>query len=73
MENFMSRGNSGRVVLEIDAEFKRHLYTALTHERLTLKEWFLTQADDYIRNHSQLRLQLVAEKAPKYKKQKVRS
>lgn len=69
----MSRGNSGRVVLEIDPELKRQLYTALTHEGLTLKDWFLTQAGDYVRNYSQLSLQLVAEQAPQpYKKQKAR-
>ena len=57
----MSIGNSGRIVLEVDADLKRQMYTALTHEGLTLKDWFIAQAQDFIEHHSQLNLQLAAE------------
>lgn len=60
----MPRGNSGRIVLEVDPELKRHLYTALAHQGLTLKTWFLARAEDYVRNYSQLSLQFVAEPTP---------
>lgn len=35
-------------MLEIDPEFKREFYGALTREGLTLKDWFLTQAERYL-------------------------
>lgn len=49
----MPRGKSGRVVLEIDPEFKRDLYFALETEGLTLKDWFLRTADGYVRERMQ--------------------
>lgn len=39
----MPRGESGRIVLEIDPEEKRQLYASLDAEGITLKEWFLRQ------------------------------
>jgi hypothetical protein len=45
----MSRGKSGRIVLEVDPHLKRRLYTLLTAEGKTLKEWFVGQAEHYIR------------------------
>lgn len=44
----MSRGNSGRIVVEIDPEVKDRLYVALVKEKLTLKDWFLTQCNSYL-------------------------
>ena len=49
----MARGESGRVVLEIDPEFKREFYAALTREGLTLKEWFLTNAERHLQDVNQ--------------------
>ncbi len=40
----MSLGSSGRIVLEIDPELKRELYSRLTGEGLTMKSWFLRVA-----------------------------
>jgi hypothetical protein len=57
----MSRGTSGRIVLEVDRETKRELYAALAREGLTLKAWFLEQARGYVRGYGQRRLSFVAE------------
>ncbi len=52
----MSKGTSGRVVLEIDPQLKQQLYAALDEEGLTLKEWFLRRVDVYLSEGKQLRL-----------------
>ena len=52
----MARGKSGRVVIEIDPRLKRNLYQSLKKNDLTLKEWFLKQAEDYIKNSDQLKI-----------------
>lgn len=44
----MARGDSGRLVLEIDPEFKREFYAALALEGLTAKDWFLGQAKSFV-------------------------
>lgn len=44
----MSRGPSGRIVVEIDPELKRGLYTELARNRLTFKDWLITQVERYI-------------------------
>jgi hypothetical protein len=49
----MPRGTSGRVVLEIDPETKRELYATLARQGLTLKAWFLREAQHYIDRTSQ--------------------
>ena len=49
----MAIGDSGRVVLEIDPDFKREFYGTLTREGLTLKKWFLQQAQAYIEQKTQ--------------------
>ena len=62
----MSIGSSGRIVLEVDPNLKRRLYSALAQQGLTLKDWFQTQAQDYLRNYLQPSLRLVAEPPPPY-------
>jgi len=64
----MSRGNSGRIVLEIDPLIKDNLYVALAKKRLTLKDWFLDQCCDFIETSKQPRLfdEIVAEKQSHY-------
>ena len=52
----MARGDSGRIVLEIDPMQKDELYTAIARDGLTLKDWFLRQADQYLRNKDQFPL-----------------
>ena len=52
----MARGESGRIVLEIDPSQKGDLYSALTRDGLTLKDWFLQQAAQYLRDRDQVPL-----------------
>ncbi len=48
----MSIGPSGRIVLEVDPDLKRHLYASLAIDGLTLKDWFLREAQQYLANAS---------------------
>jgi len=64
----MARGESGRIVLEIDPELKNALYNALDHDELTLKNWFLREAERYLRDRTQFKLyETVAESPSRYK------
>lgn len=49
----MARGQSGRLVLEIDPAFKRRLHAQLAAEGRTMKEWFLEQAARYLEHSVQ--------------------
>lgn len=49
----MSIGNSGRIVIEVDPATKRDLYSALAKDGLTLKDWFLQNAANYLETHRQ--------------------
>jgi hypothetical protein len=63
----MARGDSGRIVLEIDPADKQELYAALAREGLTLKNWFLRQAARYLsERHEPSLFGRVAEEPPKY-------
>lgn len=44
----MAKGNSGRLVIEIDPDLKRRLYSALAFENSTLKDWFISAAKQYL-------------------------
>lgn len=66
----MARGESGRIVLEIDPSLKDELYSALTRDGQTLKGWFLANTEKYLQERNQLQLfssSLVAEDPAKYK------
>ncbi len=52
----MAKGSSGRIVIEVDPELKHELYEALAKEDLTLKDWFLLNANKYLKNKGQLSL-----------------
>ena len=52
----MSRGASGRIVIEVAPELKRRLYNALATQELTLKDWFIRNAEDHISSITQPRL-----------------
>ena len=54
----MAKGTSGRLVIEIDPKLKDELYTALEKEGLNLKQWFLLNAEQYLKNKSQMSLLL---------------
>jgi len=68
-EDNMPRGLSGRIVLEIDPSKKDLLYIALAKNKLTLKDWFIAQCDNYLNEYSQLGLftEEVAENTISYK------
>jgi len=59
----MAIGESGRIVLEIDPELKRNLYSVLALENKTLKEWFILMADNYVQNQRQPDLFSLSQKA----------
>ena len=40
----MARGESGRIVIEVEPEVKRRLYAALALSGSTLKDWFIQTA-----------------------------
>jgi hypothetical protein len=44
---FMARGESGRIVIEVEPETKKRLYAALALSGSTLKDWFLKKATAY--------------------------
>ena len=44
----MARGQSGRIVLEVDPSLKNELYSLLAQDGVTLKDWFLERAEKYI-------------------------
>lgn len=54
----MSIGNSGRIVIEVDPELKKQLYSSLTRDGMSLKEWFLKNAEVYLTTGGQLALSL---------------
>jgi hypothetical protein len=62
----MSRGPSGRIVIEVEPDLKRRLYSALARDGRTLKDWFVGQANEYIDGSNQLRLFAAEPKAPHY-------
>ena len=44
----MAKGQSGRIVVEVDPALKRELYGALAMDASTLKDWFIEQAIKYL-------------------------
>ena len=52
----MPIGLSGRIVIEIDPDLKRELYSALEDEGLSLKQWFLSNTELFLRDRTQLTL-----------------
>jgi hypothetical protein len=52
----MARGNSGRIVIEVDPHLKDELYVELARQRLTLKAWFVVMAEQFISDSRQLSL-----------------
>ncbi|MBN2531311.1 MAG: hypothetical protein JXB88_00395 [Spirochaetales bacterium] len=62
----MSRGNSGRIVLEINPELKDQLYIALAKEKLTMKDWFIKQCHAFIDRINQPELFQTEVAEPKY-------
>ena len=57
----MARGNSGRIVIDVEPEFKAQVYTALSLKGSTLKDWFLEQARDLCDEAAQPRFLFAAD------------
>ncbi|MNG31835.1 hypothetical protein D3C84_1177110 [compost metagenome] len=47
----MSIGSSGRIVIEIDPDLKKKLYSILVQDGMSLKSWFLNEANLYLSSH----------------------
>jgi hypothetical protein len=52
----MPVSESGRIVIEITPELKQQLYGALKRDGMTLKEWFMRNAQTYLSHNTQLSL-----------------
>ena len=52
----MAQGKSGRIVIEVDPDIKRQLYSKLQREGLTLKRWFLHEAQKVLNGDTQLNI-----------------
>lgn len=52
----MAKGSSGRIVIEIEPILKNELYEALNTEGMTLKDWFLINVQEFLKDKSQLNL-----------------
>jgi len=63
----MPKGSSGRIVIEVEPGFKNELYTVLDKEGMSMKSWFLANAQFFLKNRSQLSLDFVREEEPDYK------
>lgn len=44
----MPKGDSGRVVVELDPSLKRRLYSLLAMENKTLKDWMVERVERYV-------------------------
>lgn len=62
----MSIGTSGRIVIEVDPTLKRELHAALLMEGLTMKDWFVKQAGEFVESR-QLPLKFVLESSAQKK------
>jgi len=55
----MSIGKSGRIVIEIEPDFKQELYEALGKEGKSLKSWFVENAESFLADKGQITLSLL--------------
>ena len=63
----MAQGSSGRVVIDLEPEFKQLLHETLKSKGISLKHWFLKQAEALCEEHRQPSLALVAEDPVNYR------
>jgi heat shock protein HspQ len=58
----MAQGKSGRIIIDVDPEFKEELYVAVRAQGFSsMKEWFVQQAERVCEESKQPSLGLVAE------------
>lgn len=53
----MAKGESGRIVLEVEPELKKALYSILAMEQQTLKDWFIDKAQKHIKEKKSFLIQ----------------
>lgn len=53
----MAKGESGRIVLEVEPELKKTLYSILAMEQKTLKDWFVDKAQKHIKENKSFLIQ----------------
>lgn len=46
----MTKGDSGRIVIEVKPDLKRRLYSTLAMDSSTLKDWFIERAESYVKD-----------------------
>jgi len=49
----VAKGSSGRLVIEIDPSVKKELYERLGEKGLNMREWFLINANAYLKKNKQ--------------------
>jgi len=49
----VAKGSSGRLVIEIDPLIKKELYERLGEKGLNMREWFLINANAYLKQNKQ--------------------
>ncbi len=49
----MAHGTSGRIVIDLDPAFKQELYATLRQKGLSMREWFLIEAQRLCDEHQQ--------------------
>lgn len=54
----MSIGDSGRVVIEVETALKHGLHKVLKEDGLSMKEWFIRNAEAYLAMKGQLTLEI---------------
>jgi len=54
----MARGQSGRIVLEIDVDLKNAIYARLEEDESTLRTWFIIRAREYVDSPRKTAIQL---------------
>lgn len=62
----MARGESGRIVLEIDPDLKGELYVQLARRGITLKAWFVGEANRLVLSEQHQSLSIGEPPAPRY-------
>ena len=62
----MPTGPSGRIVVDVDPEFKKQLYSVLHAQGSTLKDWFIRTGRNYCEEIQQPPLLRVAEQGAAY-------
>lgn len=52
----MAVGDSGRIVIEVDPDFRKKPGKALALDETILKDWFLKHAEEFAENSQQLKM-----------------